>query len=163
MNKPMMIVVHCSATRESADFKAADIDKWHRNRGFRKIGYHYVIDRDGTIERGRDEAEEGAHAVGYNDKSIGICYVGGLADDGKTAKDTRTPEQKKAMKMLIEDLCARYEKTDTPIKYIVGHRDLSVDLNGDGVITRSEYMKECPCFNVMDEFESKEKFVPKTK
>lgn len=163
MNKPEMIVVHCSATREGANFKADDIDKWHRNRGFRKIGYHYVIDLDGTIERGRDENEEGAHATGYNDRSIGICYVGGVEKDGRTAKDTRTPEQKKAMKMLIEDLCARYERAGTPIKYVVGHRDLSVDLNGDGEIESNEYMKECPSFNVMDEFESKEKFVPRKK
>lgn len=154
MNKPEMIVIHCAATPRGKDFKAADIDKWHKNRGFKRIGYHYVINLDGTIEQGRAESEVGAHALGYNDKSIGICYIGGMSADGKVPEDTRTEEQKKAMAYLVVDICERYQKQGTPILDVVGHRDLSVDLNGDGVITPNEWMKECPSFEVKDTFVS---------
>ena len=140
MNKPTFVIIHCSATKEGKDFTSKDVDKWHRARGFRKIGYHYLIRLDGTIEVGRGESEEGAHAIGFNRKSVGICYVGGLDADGKP-KDTRTPEQKASMQALVTDIKARYK-----IEQVLGHRDLSVDLNGDGVITSNEWMKACPCF-----------------
>ena len=87
------IIIHCSATPEGRNFKASDIDHWHRQRGFKKIGYHYVIDLDGTIEVGRDEDEIGAHCVGHNRESLGICYIGGL-DCNLKPKDTRTEAQK---------------------------------------------------------------------
>ena len=77
------IIVHCSATAEGKDFKEKDIDKWHRQRGFTCIGYHYVVDLDGKIEVGRPESQIGAHCKGYNSVSIGVCYVGGVAKDGK--------------------------------------------------------------------------------
>ena len=66
MRKIDYIIIHCSATKEGIDWKAKDIDQWHKQRGFNKIGYHYVIDLDGTVETGRDENETGAHCVGYN-------------------------------------------------------------------------------------------------
>lgn len=72
------IIIHCSATRAGQDFTATDIDRWHRQRGFRSIGYHFVIRLDGTIEPGRDVALDGAHCTGWNHRSIGICYIGGL-------------------------------------------------------------------------------------
>jgi N-acetylmuramoyl-L-alanine amidase len=102
------IILHCSATAEGKDFKAADIDKWHKNNGWECIGYHYVIDLDGTIEKGRDEEMVGAHTSGYNANSIGICYIGGVAKDGKTAKDTRTPEQKQSLVILVNKLLQKY-------------------------------------------------------
>ena len=147
------IVIHCSATREGQDVRAADIDKQHRERGFRCIGYHYVIDLDGTIEQGRPLTMSGAHCntAGlsgrpYNSHSIGICYVGGLDCNGKP-KDTRTDAQKLALQALVFDLVMQY-----PVKEVIGHRDASPDLNGDGKISKGEWIKTCPCFDVRAEF-----------
>ena len=97
------IIIHCSATRAGQDFTAADIDRWHRARGFRSIGYHFVIRLDGTIEPGRDVSLDGAHCTGWNRRSIGICYVGGLDKEGRPA-DTRTEAQREALIRLVEDL-----------------------------------------------------------
>ncbi len=94
MRKIKEIIIHCSATPEGKDFTVQDIDKWHRQRGFKGIGYHYVIYRDGSTHQGRDLECAGAHCMGHNANSIGICYIGGVAKDGKTPKDTRTEEQK---------------------------------------------------------------------
>lgn len=140
-----MIVIHCSATEQDHDHRSADIRKWHKARGFKDIGYHYIIRIDGTVEKGRDITEPGAHAKGYNLNSIGVCYVGGLKN-GKPY-DTRTKEQIKSMNNIVTNLKACFD-----ISEIVGHRDLSVDLNGDGVISKDEWMKACPCFNVKSEY-----------
>ena len=90
------IIIHCSATRAGQNITAADIDCWHRARGFWSIGYHYVIRLDGTIEPGRDVTLDGAHCMGWNQRSIGICYVGGLDKEGRPA-DTRTDAQRTAL------------------------------------------------------------------
>lgn len=127
------IIVHCSATPRGRKVTAADIDRWHKERGFRCIGYHYVILLDGTIERGRAESEIGAHCKGHNAGSIGICYIGGLTGDGKQAVDTRTDQQRVAMTELIMSLKERYPKAK-----VYGHRDFAA--------------KECPCFDVHKEF-----------
>lgn len=84
------IIVHCSATAEGKDFTTAQIKQWHLARGFSDIGYHWVIYRDGSVHAGRDESKIGAHCTGHNSYSIGVCYIGGCASDGKTPKDTRT-------------------------------------------------------------------------
>lgn len=94
------IIVHCSATPRGRRVTAKDIDGWHRERGFRCIGYHYVIGLDGEVEE-RAESEAGAHCKGHNARSIGVCYVGGLTADGKVAVDTRTDAQRVAMTELI--------------------------------------------------------------
>jgi len=146
MREINMIVVHCSATKEKRWYDADDIRSWHLNRGFRDIGYHMIVRLDGSLEAGRKITEMGAHAKGYNTNSIGICYIGGLDKEGK-AKDTRTPEQKKSLDRLIHSLRIAFGKLK-----VVGHRDLSVDLNGDGVISKDEWMKECPCFNAKEEY-----------
>lgn len=153
MNKIDAIVIHCSATRAGQDVRAADIDKWHKERGFAMIGYNYVIDLDGTVEVGRPLNRDGAHCntaglsgVSYNKHSIGICYVGGLDAFGNPA-DTRTPEQKLALSNLVYKLMDEY-----PIVEVIGHRDASPDKNGDGVISRNEWIKQCPCFDVKSEF-----------
>lgn len=147
MRKINRIVVHCSATPEGRDVTAADINKMHIARGFKKIGYHYVVRLDGTVETGRKENEIGAHAKGYNANSIGVCYVGGLASDGKTPKDTRTPAQKSALKKLLHTLKQRY-----PDARIVGHRDLSPDTNHNGKVDKWEWIKACPCFDAIPEY-----------
>lgn len=153
MNKIDSIVIHCSATKEGVDYRVKDIDKWHRERGFQMIGYHYVIDLDGTVELGRPLSMNGAHCntaglsgESYNKHSIGICYVGGLDRNGK-AKDTRTDAQKAALRTLVARLREKY-----PIKEVIGHRDASPDKNGDGKVTPDEYIKLCPCFDVKSEF-----------
>lgn len=135
MRKIKEIIVHCSATPEGKDFTVADIDKWHRQRGFNKIGYHYVIYRDGSCHTGRSIDEIGAHCVGHNADSIGICYIGGLATDGKTAKDTRTDAQKKALITLIKTLKVKY-----PGITVHGHRDYAA--------------KACPSFDATTEYKN---------
>ena len=148
------IVIHCSATRAGQDVRAADIDKWHKERGFAMIGYNYVIDLDGTVEIGRPLSRDGAHCNtagtsgrSYNRHSIGICYVGGLDKNGKPA-DTRTPEQKRALRGLVHKLMDAYPN----IVEVIGHRDASPDRNKDGRITPNEWVKVCPCFDVRAEF-----------
>ncbi len=148
MRKIKYIVLHCSATKEGQKVTVADIDRWHKARGFRKIGYHYVVYLDGSIHAGRDIADIGAHVAGNNSNSIGICYVGGLDAAGKPA-DTRTPEQKAALFYLLQQL-----KEQFPQAKICGHRDFSPDLNGNGVIEPHEYMKACPCFDAAAEYKN---------
>lgn len=127
------IIVHCSATPEGRDNRAADIDRWHRQRGFRCIGYHYVIDLDGTIEAGRSPEEQGAHCVGHNAYSIGICYIGGC-DKDMQAKDTRTDAQKASLRLLLRYLRQRY-----PAATIYGHHDFDKG-------------KACPSFDAKKEY-----------
>lgn len=153
MNKIDSIVIHCSATNEGVEYKAADIERWHKQRGFKQIGYNYVIDLDGTVEIGRPLTMDGAHCntaglsgKSYNTHSIGICYIGGLDKDGK-AKDTRTDKQKESLRTLVYRLIEKY-----PIIDVLGHRDASPDLNGNGKIDKSEWIKMCPCFDVRAEF-----------
>ncbi|MCG8993715.1 N-acetylmuramoyl-L-alanine amidase [Laribacter hongkongensis] len=152
-----LIVIHCAATPNGKPLgkggnktAAATIDVWHSARGFRRndaarqacnpalysIGYHYVIDTDGRKETGRGLDEIGAHAAGHNKNSIGICMVG---------TDRFTRAQFDALGALVRALKARY-----PAARICGHRDLSPDLNGDGVIQPREWTKTCPGFTVAD-------------
>ena len=124
--------MHCTATPEGKDFSVADIDRWHRARGFDGIGYHYVVCRDGSVHKGRDVAKSGAHCKGHNAGSIGVCYVGGMTADGKTPKDTRTEAQRAALRALVERL--RREHSGASVH---GHNEYS--------------SKACPCFNVQTE------------
>jgi N-acetyl-anhydromuramyl-L-alanine amidase AmpD len=147
------IIIHCSATPEGRDIKAKDIDAMHRQKGWAMIGYHYVVDLDGTVEVGRPEYMTGAHCankdakgVSYNQHSLGVCYIGGTDDKGK-AKDTRTPEQKRALRILVGKLCKKYN-----IQNVLGHRDTSPDKNGDGEVEPREWTKMCPSFDVRSEF-----------
>ena len=127
------IILHCSATAEGRDYTVADIDRWHKARGWRGIGYHYVIYRDGSLHPGRPVEQIGAHCTGHNANSIGICYIGGLAADNKTPKDTRTPAQIQALRDLVGELKKKY-----PGALVHGHNEFAA--------------KECPCFNVRKEF-----------
>jgi N-acetyl-anhydromuramyl-L-alanine amidase AmpD len=146
MRKINKIILHCSATKEGQNFTTTDIERWHKQRGFAKIGYHYVIYLDGSIHKGRDISEIGAHVQGQNSNSIGICYIGGLDANGKP-KDTRTNAQKSAIVQLVADL-----KRQFPDSEVLGHRDYSPDRNGDGIIEEWEWLKACPCFDVKKEF-----------
>lgn len=108
--KVQEIILHCSATREGQFISTNDIDRWHRQRGFNKIGYHYVIYLDGSIHKGREDNENGAHCTGHNSKAIGVCYIGGCDKDLKP-KDTRTEAQKEATYELINILMTQYHLT----------------------------------------------------
>ena len=132
MRKINEIIVHCSATAEGRDYTVSDIDRWHKSRGWQCIGYHYVIYRDGSVHTGRPVAQIGAHCTGHNANSIGVCYIGGCAADGKTPKDTRTPQQREALRRLVADLQKQY-----PGATVHGHREFAA--------------KACPSFDVKTE------------
>ncbi len=132
MRKIIKIIVHCADTPEGRDDKAADIRRWHKARGFNDIGYHYVVDLDGTIEPGRDVTIAGAHTTGHNEDSIGVCYIGG-ADTDMKPKDTRTEEQKTSLRLLLKYLVQKY-----PGAKIYGHRDFA--------------QKACPSFDAKAEY-----------
>ena len=129
----MLIIIHCSAVQPGQRSSALDIDRWHRALGWKSIGYHFVVRRDGTIETGRSIEEVGAHCAGHNRYSVGVCYEGGLDADGRPA-DTRTPQQVKALRELMERLHGEFPKA-----VIVGHHDLNPK-------------KECPCYDVVNEY-----------
>ena len=127
-----MIFVHCSATKPSMDIDAKTIDRWHRERGFLKIGYHFVIKRDGTKEVGRELMEAGAHVKGYNHKSIGLCLIGGVSESDVNIPDNNfTTEQWVTLKNLILDL-----KEQFPDAKVSGHNEVS--------------SKACPSFDVQE-------------
>lgn len=142
------IIIHCSDTPAGKPFTVQQIDACHRARKFACIGYHYVIYADGSVHRGRPVYEIGAHAVGHNATSIGICYIGGKDASGKVYMDTRTEAQKEAIIKLIKELKGKYPS----IKKVMGHRDTSPDLNHNGVIEPFEYIKVCPCFDAIPEY-----------
>lgn len=142
MRKIDMIVIHCSATRADVPLSPRQLDEMHRQRGFDGCGYHYYVRRDGEICTMRPVDRPGAHAKGYNQHSIGVCYEGGLDEQGRPA-DTRTELQKRSLRVLVRVLAMDFQT-----RWIVGHRDLSPDLDGDGVIEPEEWTKVCPCFDV---------------
>ena len=129
------IIVHCSATPDGKDFTVDDIRKWHKARGFSDVGYHYIVYRDGSVHDGRSVHLVGAHCRNHNANSIGVCYIGGVATDGKTPKDTRTPQQKEALLTLLKQLKSLY-----PQAKIYGHRNFS--------------NKACPSFAASREYQN---------
>ena len=137
-----VIVVHCTATRVDMDFTQKDLLRSHRARGMTCVGYHFYIRKDGYIWSTRPLEQVGAHARGHNLNSIGIAYEGGLDEQGHPA-DTRTQKQKFSMRALIRTL-----KKEFSSPRVCGHRDLSPDTNGNGVVESSEWLKQCPCFDV---------------
>ena len=142
--KTRYIVIHCSATRPQSDIGVDEIDEWHRKRGWSGVGYHSVIRRNGEIEFGRHFDESGAHVKGQNFQSVGICLVGGINQSGEP-EDNFTDLQFESLYYVVEMLTRAYPNTE-----VLGHRDLSPDLDGDGVIERHEWMKDCPCFDVRE-------------
>lgn len=140
------IVIHCTATKAGVDLNTDDVRRIHKAQGWADIGYHYLIRIDGRIENGRDVDLIGAHVSGYNAHTIGVCYVGGLDEKGNPA-DTRTPNQKASLISLLKMLRAAY-----PGASIKGHRDYSPDKNGNGTIEPSEWIKVCPCFDAIQEY-----------
>lgn len=147
MRRITLIIIHCSATRCNCRYTFGQCRRDHiSHNGWKDIGYHYYVETDGSVHRGRAEDVAGAHCRNHNAHSIGICYEGGLDASGHAA-DTRTAAQRRALLALVADLHCRY-----PRAIVLGHRDLSPDLDGNGLITPNEYIKQCPCFDAMREY-----------
>lgn len=134
MRQIKYLIIHCSATKEGLDYRAKDIDRWHRQQGYACIGYHFVVDLDGTIEKGRDVTAVGAHCLGHNAESLGICYIGGLDGNGKP-KDTRTEAQKESMAELVRALKLQFKGSEAR-----SHKDFA--------------NKACPCFDATAEYKN---------
>lgn len=128
-----MIIIHCTATPEGRDVRMETVRKWHKAQGWADVGYHYVIELDGTICAGRPLDAVGAHCAGRNHISVGVCYVGGLTADGKIAKDTRTEAQKRALQTVIASIRKRYGNIP-----VYGHCDFAA--------------KACPSFDARKEY-----------
>lgn len=156
------VVWHCTASPPSCDYHAADIKHLHtapkdeviqwgpyelRGKSWRDIGYARVVCRDGLVEQGRGLDEVGAHVKGFNRISVGLVMVGGVDEDGQP-EDNFTDAQWTAFMIQSIDMRGRY-----PAATQLGHRDLSPDANGDGVIDRHDWLKACPCFDVKTKFE----------
>lgn len=131
ISKVQFITLHCSATRPSQQVGAKDIRAWHKSKGWSDIGYHFVIRRDGTVEKGRPLTQTGAHVAGWNQNNIGICLVGGLNEKTFAPEDNFTREQWRALKPLVAQLRPR---TAGGRAKVVGHRDFP------------NVHKACPCF-----------------
>lgn len=132
MRKITEIIVHCTATKAGVKVTAAEVDKWHKKRGFVGIGYHYLVGLDGRVETGRAVEKMGAHCTGHNAQSIGVCYVGGLDSNGRPT-DTRTQAQRDALCDLLRSLVIQY-----PAATIHGHNEFA--------------NKACPCFDAGKEY-----------
>ncbi len=131
MRKIDKIIIHCTATPEGRAVSVADVTRWHKARGFRTIGYHYLIGLDGAVYPGRALEQVGAHCVGQNANSVGVCYVGGC-DKQMRPKDTRTAAQRESLRRLVRELKARFAGVT-----VHGHREFAA--------------KACPSFDVSRE------------
>lgn len=131
------IIVHCAYTPASMDVNAATIDKWHREKGWMGIGYHYVITRDGTVELGRDIERSGAHTKGQNANSIGVCLAGGMNATKNGPEINFTDEQYDALHDLLKALQGKYSDAT-----LHGHYEFAP--------------KSCPNFKVQKWFDTGE-------
>lgn len=144
MRNIQYIFVHCTAT--SADTTAAALLAAFKQRGWTAPGYHYAIRKDGHIVKLLDELFVANGVAGYNAHAIHVAYIGGIDSNGQPT-DNRTAEQKASLVTLL-----RLLRTDYPAARILGHRDISPDLNGNGTVDPWERIKACPCFDAEDEY-----------
>lgn len=136
------IVIHCAATPPTMDVDISTVAEWHKARGFNAVGYHYFIKRDGTRQKGRDLDAVGAHVVGYNHKSVGVCMAGGISGVDKSPENNFTKEQWTTLLITLRELHSEY-----PRAVIVGHRDLDAG-------------KACPSFSVSEYVDDKPELTP---
>ena len=142
MGRLRYLVIHCTATPEGREVSSADIRRWHtspppKGRGWNQVGYTDMIHLDGRTERLVENNEDAwvdpweitNGAKGYNSVSRHVVYVGGLASDAKTAKDTRTAAQLKTMTAYVKSFHKRF-----PDVRIIGHNEVAA--------------KACPSFDV---------------
>ena len=132
MRKVSKVIIHCSATRPTMDIDVETVRGWHLKNGWKDVGYHFFIKRNGNIEVGRPLTEVGAHTQGQNTGSIGICYAGGVAEDNKTPEDNRTDAQKASLRLLTKALSEVFKGVT-----FHGHREFAA--------------KACPSFDVKKE------------
>lgn len=128
MRKINEIIVHCTATFSDQKVTIDILRKWHKQRGFKDVGYHYLIDLDGNILTGRPVEQVGAHCKDHNAHSIGVAYAGGLGADARPA-DTLNEKQRASLIQLLSELREQY-----PDATIHGHNEFA--------------NKACPCFDV---------------
>ena len=145
MRKIERIFVHCTASHQTASVN--DIKNEFKRKGWKNPGYHYIVDPGGAIHQLLDDEKVSNGVRGYNQTAINVAYIGGIDADGK-ATDNRTGPQKKALAKLLRLLRSRY-----PDAVILGHRDISPDTNGNGIVDSWERIKECPCFDAKIEYE----------
>jgi N-acetylmuramoyl-L-alanine amidase len=138
------IFVHCTAGSQRQ--KIADLQAEFKRKGWKHPGYHYVIQADGTITQMLGEQFVSNGVKGYNSTAVNVAYMGGIDAQGK-AVDNRTEEQKASLVKLLKELKGRYPKAE-----IMGHRDISPDKNGNGIVDPWERIKACPCFDAKEEY-----------
>lgn len=144
MRKIERIFIHCTASRQTAT--VADIKAEFKRKGWKNDGYHYLIDASGKIHQLLDESKVSNGVYGYNATSINVAYIGGIDSRGKSV-DNRTEAQKKALREIVAKLKAKY-----PGAEVLGHRDISPDKNGNGIVDPWERIKDCPCFDAKKEY-----------
>lgn len=144
MRQIKYLAVHCTASSQTTTIKGLEME--FKRKGWKNPGYHYVVSADGKVHQMLDEAKVSNGVKGYNSVSVNVAYIGGIDNQGK-ATDNRTAAQKKSLRALLKMLKGKY-----PTAVIQGHRDFSPDLNGDGKITRNEWIKACPCFEAKEEY-----------
>lgn len=140
--KTDFIVIHCSATPARMDVDIATVAEWHKERGFTTVGYHYFIKRDGTLQEGRGLYDIGAHVVGFNHCSVGVCMAGGMDDENKNPQNNFTKAQWDTLSHILNQFHEEFPKA-----VIVGHRDLNPD-------------KACPSFSVSEYLDDKPELCP---
>lgn len=128
------IIVHCTATKPKNKVTADQVREWHIDRGFLECGYHFIVDLDGSVTCTRPLLAVGAHCKGHNHDSVGIAYIGGLADGDGSPMDTRTSRQRFALEVLIRVLAQVFS-----IKEVWGHNHY-------------DPRKACPCFDAHEEY-----------
>lgn len=138
------IFVHCTAS--SQDWTDKELRREFKDKGWKNPGYHYVVLKDGTVRQMLGEQSVSNGVKGYNSTSVNVAYVGGI-DAALKPVDNRTAEQKESLRKLLKELKGRYPKAE-----ILGHRDISPDKNGNGIVDPWERIKACPCFNAKEEY-----------
>lgn len=146
MRKITRIFVHCTASWQNNTTEAS-LWKEFKAKGWINPGYHFVVKTDGNIIQMLDESKVANGVKGYNSNSIHVSWIGGIDKDHPNGIDNRTLEQKAALFDLLVKLKLKYRDAQ-----IMGHRDISPDLNHNGVIDPWERIKECPCFDAMVEY-----------
>ncbi len=144
MREIKYIAVHCTASSQTMTVKGLEME--FKRKGWKNPGYHYVVSTDGVVHQMLEDAKVSNGVKGYNSVSVNVAYIGGIDAQGK-AVDNRTAAQKKSLRLLLKMLRGRYPKA-----LIQGHRDFSPDLNGDGKISKNEWIKACPCFEAKEEY-----------
>ena len=149
MRKIKRIVIHCTGTESTATLGSIQ-RHWRQKLGWKSPGYHYIVAADGTLIQLASDDRITNGVRGYNPDSLHVAYIGGVIITGQKKRndDTRTEAQKRTLLNLLTELHRRY-----PRAFIMGHRDLSPDKNGNGIVDPWERIKDCPCFDAIPEYE----------